>query len=565
MTALRPRHLAPVAARMLQVGGEALGGLRTLAASRTVRPVRPDRLVRVMRAQRRYGSGIGFLLAAAAELHPARAAVIDERGAVSFGELDREAAALAGALHHRLGVRAGARVAIMARNHRGFVQAAAAASRLGCDLVPLNTDFAAPQLADVLTRERVEVVIHDEEFVAVMRSSGFTGIRILAWTEYAVQPAQDGEPDAATLAELIAGDPPPAPSGALPGRTIMLTSGTTGTPKGATRTIRARALAPMALAGLLDLSRVRPTPRSGEPLVVAPPLFHLFGQIGLLAGFALGSPIVIRRRFDPEAVLAGIERERAGVLLAVPTMLGRILDLPPETRERYDTSSLRLIASGAAPLRPQLAAAAIDRFGAVLYNGYASTEVGAVTLATPGDLRAAPGTVGRPMAGVSVRILSEHGDDLPDGATGRIFVSSPLLFDGYSGGGGKEVIDGRMSTGDIGHFDAAGRLFIDGRDDEMVLSGGENVFPQEIEDLLTAHPAVADAAVFGVPDPDFGQRLSAQVVMNPDASVSADELRAHIRDRLARFKVPREIEFVSQLPRTASGKLKRTLLSGDAS
>jgi fatty-acyl-CoA synthase len=206
----------------------------------------------------------------------------------------------------------------------------------------------------------------------------------------------------------------------------------------------------------------------------------------------------------------------------------------------------------------------MDQFGDILYNGYASTEVGSGTLATPRDLRAAPGTVGRPAGGVTIKILDEEGLELPQGTTGRIFVGSPLLFDGYTGGGGKEIIDGLMSTGDVGHFDAHGRLFIDGRDDDMILSGGENVFPQEVEELIISCDAVADAAVYGIPDEDFGQRLAAQVVLKPEASISEDELSEFVRERLARFKVPREIEFVKELPRTSTGKLQRRKLGASA-
>jgi acyl-CoA synthetase (AMP-forming)/AMP-acid ligase II len=249
------------------------------------------------------------------------------------------------------------------------------------------------------------------------------------------------------------------------------------------------------------------------------------------------------------------------VLLAVPTMLRRIMDLPVQAREQYDTSSLRMIVSGAAPLAPELATAVMSEFGNVLYNGYASTEVGMGTLATPHELRSAPGTVGRPAAGVKIRILDEDGDELQPGQTGRIFIGSPMLFDGYTGGGGKQVIDGLMSTGDLGHFDDHGWLFVDGRDDDMILSGGENVFPREVEELLSSHEAVADAAVFGVPDEDFGQRLAASVVRQPDASVSPEELQAFVRQHLARYKVPREIEFVDQLPRTSTGKLQRRRLA----
>jgi acyl-CoA synthetase (AMP-forming)/AMP-acid ligase II/NAD(P)-dependent dehydrogenase (short-subunit alcohol dehydrogenase family) len=537
----------------LRLTSEALGGATTIAASGVVRPVRPDRIGRALVAARRYGATPAAAAGAAAALHGDRPAVLDELGELSFSELDRQARALAAALHHHFDVRAGQRVGIMCRNHRGYVQAAVAATRLGCDLVPLNTEFAAPQLGDVMAREGIATVVLDEEFGQVLEDSGFAGTRIVAWHEH-----QQAAPTLDALIEL-GGDAATTPR--EPGRIILLTSGTTGTPKGATRSVPARALAPLALAGLLDLSRFKPTPRSGEPIVVAPPLFHMYGTLALMGGFALGSPIVITRRFKPESTLELIDRHRAATLLAVPTMLARITQLPSELRERYDATSLRMIISGAAPLSPELARAVMDAFGEILYNGYASTEVGAGTIATPADLRAAPGTVGRPMAGVTVRILDDEGLSLPAGSTGRIFVGSPLLFDGYTGGGSKQVIDGLMSTGDVGHFDAAGRLFVDGRDDDMILSGGENVFPQEVEELLDAHQAVADAAVFGVSDPDFGQRLAAMVVLAPGASVNEDELKAHVKAHLARHKVPREIAFVDEIPRNAIGKLQRRKLA----
>jgi acyl-CoA synthetase (AMP-forming)/AMP-acid ligase II/NAD(P)-dependent dehydrogenase (short-subunit alcohol dehydrogenase family) len=539
-----------------RVAGAALGSLGTVTSSGVVRPIRPDRVGRVLLALRRFGAGPGFAAAAAAELYGDRAGVIDERGTLTFGELDRQARALASSLHARLGVGSEDRIAIMCRNHRGFVQAAAAGSRLGCDLVPLNNDFAATQLGDVLEREAVTVVVHDEEFDGLFDASGFDGARIVAWHEQDTdRPTVDGLIERAAPAGSAE-----APAPAAAGRIITLTSGTTGTPKGATRSIRPLALAPAAVAGLLDLGRIKRTPRSGAPIVVAPPLFHLFGLLGMMGAFAFGSPMVLRRRFDPESTLEQIETNRAGVLLAVPTMLKRIIDLPEDVRERYDTSSLRMLVSGAAPLAPELAQAVTGSFGPVLHNGYASTEVGAGTLATPDDLRAAPGTVGRPVAGTNVRILDDDGAELPQGETGRIFVGSPLVFEGYTGGASKQVIDGLMGTGDVGHFDAEGRLFIDGRDDDMIVSGGENVFPQEVEELLISHHAVADAAVFGVPDKDFGQRLAAFVVPKAGASVSGEELGPYVRERLARYKVPREFTLVEELPRTATGKLQRRRL-----
>jgi acyl-CoA synthetase (AMP-forming)/AMP-acid ligase II/NAD(P)-dependent dehydrogenase (short-subunit alcohol dehydrogenase family) len=533
---------------------ELAGGLANIASSGLVRPIRPDRIVRALLAQARYGTTPAAAAASAAALYGDRPAVIDELGTLTFAALDAQARALSAALHGHLALGPGQRVAIMCRNHRGFVQAAVAATRLGCDVVPLNNDFAGPQLAGVLEREDATAAVYDQEFEQLFDDAAFAGKRVVGWHE--------GDPGRPTIEALIdvGGTEPPAPPAA--GRMVMLTSGTTGTPKGALRTAPAvRALPPLALAGLLDLGRIEPIPRSGDPFVVAPPLFHLFGLIGMMAAFGLGSPIVIRRRFDPEATLEQIEHRHAGVLLAVPTMLKRIMSLPAETRERYDTSSLKMVLSGAAPLAPELASAVMDEFGEVLYNGYASTEVGAGTLATPEDLRAAPGTVGRPAVGARIKILDDEGLELSDGQTGRIFIGSPMLFEGYTGGGGKQVIDGLMSTGDVGHFDESGRLFIDGRDDDMILSGGENVFPQEVEDLLTSHDEVADAAVFGVPDEDFGQRLAAHVVLIADADVSEDELNRYVRERLARHKVPREIVFVDEVPRTSTGKLRRRQLS----
>jgi acyl-CoA synthetase (AMP-forming)/AMP-acid ligase II/NAD(P)-dependent dehydrogenase (short-subunit alcohol dehydrogenase family) len=540
------------------------GGPSPFAAVSTAagfaRPVRPDRIPRALRALRRYGGTPAGVAASAAALYPRRPAVIDENGTVTFGQLDAQAGALAANLHARFGLGSDDTVGVIARNHRGFVLAAVAATRLGCGLVPLSTDFAGPQLADVLARENVSAVVYDEEFAPVIEDSGFAGARILAWHDSPPPAGVDaldalGMPDGSDARGETA--PPPRSHG----RVTMLTSGTTGTPKGAVRELRARSLVPLMLAGVVDLGRIRSAPRSGDAFVVAPPLFHLYGLVGMTVAFGLGSPIVIRRRFEAERVLEQIDRAQAGVLLAVPTMLSRIMALDDDVLDAYDASSLRMIVSGAAPLSPELAGAVMDRFGEVLYNGYASTEVGGGTLATPADLRAAPGTVGQAMAGSTVKVLDPDGRPVTPGETGRIFVGSPLSFQGYTGGGTKEVIDGLMSTGDLGHFDGHGRLFIDGRDDDMILSGGENVFPQEVEDLLAAHPDVADAAVFGVSDEEFGQRLAAYVVLEDGASASPDELRDHVRRQLARHKVPREIRFVSELRRTSTGKLKRRQLS----
>jgi fatty-acyl-CoA synthase len=280
-------------------------------------------------------------------------------------------------------------------------------------------------------------------------------------------------------------------------------------------------------------------------------------------GLPLAATMVLRRRFDPEDAIRAVAEHRARTLVVVPVMMQRILELDPAVRARYDLSSLRVTAASGSALPGELATTWMDEIGDNLYNLYGSTEVAWATIATPEDMRAAPGTAGRPPHGTMLRIVDERGRELPQGETGRIFVGNEMTFEGYTGGGDKERLDGLLSSGDVGHFDAAGRLFIDGRDDEMIVSGGENVFPREVEDLLADHEAVAEAAALGVDDEEFGQRLRAFVVTREGADVSEDELKVYVKKNLARYKVPREIVFLDELPRNATGKvMKRELVEG---
>jgi fatty-acyl-CoA synthase len=335
------------------------------------------------------------------------------------------------------------------------------------------------------------------------------------------------------------------------GRAVILTSGTTGPPRGAARR-PPESLAPAAAL----LARI--PLRAREPTLIAAPMFHSWGLAHLGLALALSSTLVLRRRFDAADALAALARTGATALVVVPVMLQRLLDLGPPALAGDDLARLRVIAASGSALPGGLAEATMDRFGEVLYNLYGSTEVGWVTIARPDDLRAAPGTAGRPPRGTTVRLYGDDGRPAPVGAGGRIFVANELLFDGYTGSGGeKEVIDGLMSTGDIGHFDHAGRLFVDGRDDEMIVSGGENVFPREVEDLLAAHPEIDEAAVIGVPDERFGQRLRAFVVPAAGSRLEAAAVMAHVRASLAAYKVPREVVFLAELPRNATGKVLR--------
>jgi fatty-acyl-CoA synthase len=414
-----------------------------------------------------------------------------------------------------------------------------AASRLGADVLFVNTEFAPPQVTAVLEKHRPDLLVHDEEFAIDVDLP-----RALAW--------RDGS-EGTSLDQLAAGSAPPPPKPDKPGHITILTSGTTGTPKAAPR-------APTA-AGLIGLTAStldRIGLRSGEPMVICPPLFHGLGLLNSMLALFLGSPLVLARRFDAAAVLASIDRNRAGSVVAVPVMLQRMLDLGPTAIAEHDLSSLRAVISGASALGPALAERFIAQFGPILTDAYGSSEIGIATIATSADLLAAPGTVGRPCLGSSVRILGEDDRVLPAGETGRIFAGGGLVFGGYSDGSSKTVVDGRMSTGDLGHLDDAGRLFVDGREDDMIVSGGENVYPVEVEDCLMSHPAVVDAAVVGTPDEEFGQRLIAYVV--PSGEVTPDELIQYVRANLARYKAPREIVLVEDLPRNATGKVLRNKL-----
>jgi fatty-acyl-CoA synthase len=512
----------------------------------------PDRSVRSLAILRRWGPTTAAAYMGAAIRNPQRTAVIDERGVLSFRDVDRRTNALAHELR-AAGIREGDGIAIMCRNHRGFIEATVAASKLGASALYLNTMFAGPQIADVLEREDPVAVIYDEEFAELVAAGVSGRKRFVAWADASAggrrKPAEP-----ALIEELIArGDESSLQAPQERGRVVILTSGTTGTPKGAARKQPDSFEPAAALFSKIPL-------RAREPTVVAAPMFHSWGFAHFTLGVALNSTLVIQRRFDPEETLRAVSQHAATALALVPVMLQRIMELGENTIARYDTSSLRVIALSGSALPGELAIRAMDVFGDVLYNLYGSTEVAWATIATPADLRAAPGTAGRPPLGTVVKLLDDDGREVATGETGRIFVGNELVFEGYTGGGGKEIIGGLMSTGDVGRFDEAGRLFVEGRDDEMIVSGGENVFPREVEDLLADHEQIEEAAVIGVPDEEWGQRLRAFVVPREGSRLSESDVQGYVRSNLARFKVPREVIFVGELPRNATGKvLKREL------
>jgi acyl-CoA synthetase (AMP-forming)/AMP-acid ligase II len=512
-----------------------------------IAPTRPDRAVRAIAALRRFGPSPAAAYAGSAARYPTRLALIDERGALTFPQVHKRSNALASGLA-AAGIREGDSIAIMCRNHRGFVETAVACSKMGVNGLYLNTAFAGPQIADVVKRENPKALIYDHEFAKLVSEGGQGRIRFVAWHEPPEDPADP------TLEQLISSSSdrdlqPPAEKG----RVVILTSGTTGAPKGAARK------PPESLEPAASLFSKIPL-KARESTMIAAPMFHSWGFAHFMLSWPLASTLVLRRKFDPEATLREVAVHGASALAVVPVMLQRMLELPPEVLARYDVSCLRVIAASGSALPGELAIRAMDVFGDVLYNLYGSTEVAWATIATPAELRAAPGTAGAPPFGTVVKLLDEAGQEVPNGQTGRIFVGNEMVFEGYTGGGNKEVVSGLMSTGDVGRLDAQGRLFVEGRDDEMIVSGGENVFPREVEDLLSDHPGIEEAAVIGVPDEQFGQRLKAFVVTRDGAGLSAEEIQGYVKQNLARYKVPREVVFVAQLPRNATGKvLKREL------
>ena len=522
-----------------RAAGEAVS-LKTLLETGLLRPDPPWVLARAAAGVARYGA-VGAALTIAAARYPDRVAVRDELGDLTYAEVERRTNALANAWRAR-GLRPGDGVALLVRNHRGFLEAFYAAAKCGARVVLLNTDFAGPQVREVAAREGVDLLVHDEEYEVAVAGVPAPAGRYVAWCD---GPREDSLE--ALIGEASTAPPPRVTTHA---KVVILTSGTTGTPKGAQRE-EPRSLLPFGgLFGKVPF-------RSAEVTECCAPMFHALGFTQAMLCVALGHTLVMRRRFDPVAVLDSLGRNRVTTVVAVPAMLSRLVDAAAE--QPPDVSSLRIIFLAGSQLGADLCVRATQVFGPVIYNLYGSTEVAYATIGTPEELAIEPGSVGSPCPGVAVKLLDDDGREVPRGVTGRIFVRNVMPFSGYTGGGGKEIVDGMMSTGDVGHFDRHGFLHIDGRDDDMIVSGGENLFPGEVEELISSHPDVLEASCIGVDDETFGKRLHAFVVRR-DESLTEDAVKEHVRQNLARFKVPRAVTFLDELPRNPTGKvLKREL------
>ncbi|MEV6612095.1 AMP-binding protein [Kutzneria sp. NPDC051319] len=491
---------------------------------------------------RHWGAVVGAAKLAARR-RPEVAGIVDDRGEVTFGELEQRSTALAKSLRTKE-IGPDSVVAVLCRDHRGPIETMLACGKLGATTILLGTGLAAPQLAGLIRREQVDVLVYDQEFVPVLQELDPAVQRFVAWRD---------EPGAGvpTLDELIAD----APKGRLRrprdvSKVVLLTSGTTGAPKAAPRKIRSG----LAAADFLD----RIPLRAGESTFIAAPIFHGIGFLHVVLALGLGSTMILRRRFDARQTMAAVDRYGCSTLVVVPTMLQRIMELGERELTGYELAKLRVLFCSGSALSPSLSKLVMERLGDVLYNFYGTTEVAVATVATPEDLRAAPGTVGYSPHNCTVRLYDVDNHEVSGaGKVGRIHVGSSLRATVRSV---RDGIGGLADTGDLGHFDDAGRLFIDGREDDMIISGGENVFPGEVENLLMTHYQVRDAAVIGVPDHEFGQRLRAFVVPTPGAVLDPAELREFVRVSLARHKVPRDVVLVPRLPRTATGKVIRSRL-----
>ncbi|WP_405161351.1 acyl-CoA synthetase [Nocardia sp. NBC_01499] len=524
---------------------KALGVLRSRGVSD---PRKPLETIRTLNESQIFGPQ-ATLIRHAARIAPESIGLADERGELTYGQLDKQSTAIARGLQ-AAGITEGTVIGVLARDHRGLILSMVAASKLGVRVALMNTGFAKPQFAEVCQREKVKAMLHDSEFLGLLDALPADLPRFLTWVDEGTELPSGAQ----TLDDLVQNNASAdLPNPSKPGGFIILTSGTTGLPKGATRV----KVSPLATAQFLD--RI-PFPDKGAQVIVSP-IFHSTGFGTWLVGMAMGNKVVVRRRFDAEATLRLVAEHKAEMLVAVPTMLHRMTELDPAIRAKYDISSLKCILLAGSALSPELTIKATQVFGPVLYNLYGSTECSVATVANPEELALAPGTVGRAPITCEVRLYNDNDKQVSTiNTTARIFIRSGTPFEGYTDGRSKQIIDGFMSSGDVGHIDEHGLLMVDGRDDDMIVSGGENVFPQEVENLLLERQDIFDAAVVGVDDAEFGKRLRAFVVPEPGHTPDSEEIKAFVKNNLARYKVPREVVFLDDLPRNPTGKLLRRVL-----
>jgi fatty-acyl-CoA synthase len=548
---------------------------RMLTRTGLLSGVRPQHLARFAKKARGTKMGPHLAVMLHAEARPDRDAVIDATRRLSYGAFEAEVNQLAHALS-AMGVARGDRVAIMLPNCAEFVVALQALPRVGATAVQIGARLKAAEIEYILGHAKPRVLLYHASFQgeiepARARAGGPTDTHMIAVGDPFGDPARS--PDASGTAgsgrgagpgllyrDALAGqasDAPPSAPGEETGGVIVYTSGTTGKPKGASRHFSRTGLE--AVADLIAQVGIR----SEDRHLVVCPLYHSAAPAFVIIMQSLGATVVVTDHFDAEEILATIEREKITCAFMVPTQLMRLTTLDERVRRKHDTSSLRWILSGAAPLTTETARRFQAAYGPIVWNFYGATETGLVTCAGPQDHEAHPGTVGRSLRGNHIRILGEDGREVPTGEVGELYVRNSMLITGYHGDDdatSQAMRDGFFSVGDLARVDGDGFVYLASRVHDMVISGGVNIYPAEIEEHLHRHPDVIEAAVIGVPDDEWGERLKAFVVTRPGTRLSAEEIVQFCREGLADFKRPREVEFLDALPRNPTGKvLKREL------
>ncbi len=460
-----------------------------------------------------------------------------------------------------LGVGAGDRVALLLRNSIEFLEASIATVPLGANAVPINWHWRGEEIAHVLTDSEAKVlVLHGDLWPAIAQSVP-EGLRLVVVAPEDGSPVPAGIPEDALdwsdwMTDLAPWEQPPETAPI----SIIYTSGTTGKPKGVVRSPSSDEQREQTQAMLGHIFQLG----EGERTVIPAPMYHTAPNVYALASAIRGMDMTIMKSFDAEEFLRIVQEHQVSVVQMVPTMFVRMLGLPPEVRERYDLSSLRWVVHAAAPCPPDVKREIIGWLGPIVSEYYGSTETGPVVYCTSEEWLAHPGTVGRPIEQAQVKIFDPEGKLLGPGESGEVFVWLDVWPDfTYAGDEQKRRSverDGLVSCGDIGYLDEDGFLYLNDRRSDMVISGGVNIYPAEIEACLQGLEGIRDCAVFGIPDDEFGEVLAAHVELDEGATLEADEIRDHVKTHLAGYKTPRVIEFSDSLPREDSGKIfKRRL------
>jgi fatty-acyl-CoA synthase len=492
---------------------------------------------------------------------PSKPALVWRGRTTTWAELDERIDRLSAGITRR-GIGRKQSLILMMRNRQEFVELGAAAARAGAATVAISWRSTPKELVYLATHSGARGIVTEPELLPILEQAKDDLPKHFLENVFIVGSSASSGTIEATALDTLLEDPAPKhstldPSNDDDAAVVIYTSGTTGKPKGAVRKFPKDTMQ-------AAFRFINETPmRVDDVHLVTCPLYHstAFGFMSLSA--ILGQTVVLMDEFKPEAFLDMVQRHSVTTTAIVPTMLHRVLDLPLETRMKYDARTLRAVFSGGAPLPAPLAIDFMDAFGDVLFNFYGATETGLVTLAKPADLRAAPGTIGKALPGNEIRLLDDSGKDVGPGEVGELYVKNKMLVAGYHNDAeatASSMVDGFFSVGDLARRDASGHYFIEGRKRDMVISGGVNVYPAEVESVLEQHPDIAEVAVIGVPDREWGERVRAFVVKKEGSAVDDGALKTYVRERLAGPKVPRDFVFIDALPRNPTGKvLKREL------